>query len=596
MNRKLGLSLSLFLLFPLLYVSLNTVKLGVSTSFSIHNLNSGLNYSTIQEAIDAPETLDGHKIEVDSGTYYEHVAVSKSLFLFGQSWNTVIDGSGIGTVVTISADNVTVADLTIGNGGHGLSWLDSCIYGNHHSNIQIENNNVMNASNGIIFYGFSNSTMRRNCAYFFGGMGLHLDGGSTNCTILDNIVGNSLEGIVLEQSAGNWVEGNDLINNSVSIVVYSCGMNVFRGNSMSSTQYNFIPFGYDLGSFIQDIDASNIVNGKTLYYLTNLSDLTIDPPHYSNLGYLGLVNCTNITIRDFNLTQNGDGILFAYSAKCTLANITLSQNRGPLMWGGLTFYNSNNNTIICSEISSNSYAVCLYHSDGNIFYHNSFIQNGRQVVSDFLVPFSNSSSGYLSTSIWDDGYPSGGNYWNDYSGTDVFNGPYQNVSGSDGIGDSSYVIDVNNTDHYPLMGTFSSFSDLGYEVNLVSNSTIVDFVSYCSMFLNGSCQQALTFNALGPKDTTGFCRIMIPRTLIDGPYTIFVNHRNFTGTELPASNSSHAFLYFTYTHIGYVGIMPEFPSFLIVALFMTATLLVATVCRRVQQHGVTKRWTNDISK
>jgi uncharacterized protein (DUF2141 family) len=52
---------------------------------------------------------------------------------------------------------------------------------------------------------------------------------------------------------------------------------------------------------------------------------------------------------------------------------------------------------------------------------------------------------------WDDGYPSGGNYWSDYSGTDVYSGPYQNVTGSDGIGDIPYVIDANNTDHYPLV-------------------------------------------------------------------------------------------------------------------------------------------------
>jgi len=58
---------------------------------------------------------------------------------------------------------------------------------------------------------------------------------------------------------------------------------------------------------------------------------------------------------------------------------------------------------------------------------------------------------YASTNIWDDGYPSGGNYWSDYNGTDLFSGPYQNITGSDGIGDTPYVIDENNRDRYPLM-------------------------------------------------------------------------------------------------------------------------------------------------
>jgi hypothetical protein len=51
----------------------------------------------------------------------------------------------------------------------------------------------------------------------------------------------------------------------------------------------------------------------------------------------------------------------------------------------------------------------------------------------------------------DNRYPSGGNYWSDYNGTDLYGGPFQNVTGSDGKGDTPYSIDVNNVDHYPLM-------------------------------------------------------------------------------------------------------------------------------------------------
>jgi hypothetical protein len=53
--------------------------------------------------------------------------------------------------------------------------------------------------------------------------------------------------------------------------------------------------------------------------------------------------------------------------------------------------------------------------------------------------------------VWDDGYPSGGNYWSDYTSTDLYSGPYQNETGRDGIGDIPYVIDTDNQDNYPLM-------------------------------------------------------------------------------------------------------------------------------------------------
>lgn len=53
-------------------------------------------------------------------------------------------------------------------------------------------------------------------------------------------------------------------------------------------------------------------------------------------------------------------------------------------------------------------------------------------------------------------WPGGGNYWSDYGGTDFFNGPSQNLTGGDGIGDSPYTnIQGNNQDNYPLMTPWS---------------------------------------------------------------------------------------------------------------------------------------------
>ena len=52
---------------------------------------------------------------------------------------------------------------------------------------------------------------------------------------------------------------------------------------------------------------------------------------------------------------------------------------------------------------------------------------------------------------WHNGYPSGGNYWDDYTGVDNFKGPNQILPGSDGIGDTPYAIPFGNEDRYPLM-------------------------------------------------------------------------------------------------------------------------------------------------
>jgi hypothetical protein len=61
-----------------------------------------------------------------------------------------------------------------------------------------------------------------------------------------------------------------------------------------------------------------------------------------------------------------------------------------------------------------------------------------------------------SKNVWDDDYPSGGNYWSDYASVDVKKGPGQDLPGSDGIGDTIYVIDADNVDHYPLMNPYDT--------------------------------------------------------------------------------------------------------------------------------------------
>jgi hypothetical protein len=81
----------------------------------------------------------------------------------------------------------------------------------------------------------------------------------------------------------------------------------------------------------------------------------------------------------------------------------------------------------------------------NTFYHNDFVNNIKQV----------NIGSPESIQIWDNGYPSGGNYWSNYTGVDLMSGPKQNQPGSDGIGDTPFVVGTNNTDNYPLMAPFA---------------------------------------------------------------------------------------------------------------------------------------------
>jgi len=103
------------------------------------------------------------------------------------------------------------------------------------------------------------------------------------------------------------------------------------------------------------------------------------------------------------------------------------------------------NRITANTVYSNTYEGMIETMPGNttfhknLFFHNSFIDNAEAFIYK------------ASGNIWDYGYPSGGNYWSRYNGTDMCSGPQQNDTGSDGIGDTPHPVGGPDTDDYPLM-------------------------------------------------------------------------------------------------------------------------------------------------
>jgi parallel beta-helix repeat protein len=104
-------------------------------------------------------------------------------------------------------------------------------------------------------------------------------------------------------------------------------------------------------------------------------------------------------------------------------NIT-SSNRAAIWIVGCSYTKVTNNNITGSGV----YGIDLERCSSTTIFHNNFVNNPQQVFS------------YDSQSIWDNGLPSGGNYWSDYTGID---------SNGDGIGDTPYTINASNIDHHP---------------------------------------------------------------------------------------------------------------------------------------------------
>ena len=245
----------------------------------------------------------------------------------------------------------------------------------------------------------------------------------------------SCAGISLLGSNNSILRNNSITSNLMGIGITGSS-NVLRNNVMNDNNYSFVVFGEELSQFINDVDASNIINGKPIIYMVNAQNLVIDPQTYPSVGFLAVVNSTNISIKNLNFMKNNyQSILFAYTNDSLIQNVNVAENEI-----GIFLFHSSNNTITHCNLKHNSIGLWACESSNNSVYRNNFINNTyRQAeLSPWLwMSFYPSFGPKLSVNVWDNGYPSGGNYWSDYAGVDA-NG--------DGIGDTPYVVGVDESE------------------------------------------------------------------------------------------------------------------------------------------------------
>jgi parallel beta-helix repeat protein len=178
---------------------------------------------------------------------------------------------------------------------------------------------------------------------------------------------------------------------------------------------------------------------------------------------ISLSGRTNVTVQKMRITAFVNGI-----EVCNCTNVIIFGNDILENSRGIHFLSSSSNgDVFGNNITANGEAI---RTDGmsaygeNIYriYQNNFVDNGKQRS---FVP------GWVGTIFWNLSYPFGGNYWSGYDGIDSKSGPYQNESGSDGIGDSKYTVMEQGhmatfytvvEDYYPLTVPFGSNLPLAF--------------------------------------------------------------------------------------------------------------------------------------
>ena len=339
------------------------------------------NYSTIQSAID--DANHGDTIYVYNGIYFENVVIDKSINFIGEDRNsTIIDGGNYGNVVHVQADNVNISGFKIQNGGGGGLYVGLRLESDY--NTIFDNSISSNNFDGLWVYNSNYNTIKNNIISFNGDDAFVLYS-SNHTKIIDN-----------------FIDSND--DNGI-IIYYPSNNNFVFENTISKNSDNGI----------YSDSSNNIIS------CNNISE--------NEVGILFYSSSNNTVIKNNILDNSDDGIyLNQYSDNNEINSNTISNNLYALrLWK--SSYNIVNQNIFST---TNYYAVSLSQSSiNNQIFHNNFFDNLNNAWDE------------SPPNTWDNNYPSGGNYWDDYSGED---------SNGDGIGDINYTIPGGNSqDRYPLM-------------------------------------------------------------------------------------------------------------------------------------------------
>lgn len=567
-----------------------TLRLRVTDEYGLSDNASLLVVSSIQEAIDLAEP--GSVAHVEPGLYQENLIISKPVRLIGaDSITTIIDGQTLDSTIRIQADYVEIRGFTVTGSNstflsagilieerRNIAIVNNIIWNNQGSGItsmwsqriKISNNIIVsnnqegisihgfdsqaliydnyiedNMQDGILMYAADSINIESNIVSNNGAHGISASGGSQDITIRGNTVTENLfNGIVFgfasnitveyNRVSGNLANGispqdetekitiryNILENNGIDgIYTFHSQDNAIVSNLFVSNQRfgiyldsgnrntvlhnifnrNGLYVRYSYGNIV----TNNTVNGKLLVYIEGAQNITID-----NAGQVILVECSNMTVKNIDLSNVGVG---------------------------LELWRTNYTTITGNNFTMNRVGIMLLNSKGNIIYHNNFASNSR---GDVYFP----AYGQTLPNIWDNGYPSGGNCWSNYTGSDVYHGVYQNILGSDGIGDTPQILASDNVDNYPIVENYAQPNVINVTINGAESTSAIS----SDVIITDLTQtpQGLNFTVIGfpgelarvlltlPGPCTYGVNITIDSVPLKPPYPIITN------------NVTHYFVYF----------------------------------------------------
>ncbi len=461
--------------------------------------------------------------------------------------NNKVTSNGYGGVYLYQSDSNTVSSNTVTEAKAAIAVYSSVansisrneLFGNEQGIAatgaqlgEVFENNITENSYGIQI---SNS---RNVKISSNNMSRNTSEGimvstSLSIELFDNHVSGSVKGLTIQNSSDTIITRN-------TFDMCEDGLRVEESRNNTITQNVFLlnsNYGLILSSSINNTLSSNFASNSTVgLCLEKASDKNtiINNEVFNSIKGIYIEQSAECSLVQNIVSANDAGLILNSSNFNDVRQNSLSKNID-----GIRLYDSRNNTVELNVVSSNlGTGIHVLDSNLNMLIHNMVLNNSLKAVS------TNSSND------WDNGVE--GNFWG-YEGLTDLNG--------DGIADASFILSDTDRDDFPLMGPYAQVKAVmdgeEYFVGIVCNSSISDF-RYFREPLNAT--SLITFR-VGEFDGLGFCRIGVPRTLIQPPFEVLVDNAPPLYQSIVNSNLTHSWLYFSFPYTGgSVRIVPAEPA------------------------------------
>jgi parallel beta-helix repeat protein len=270
-------------------------------------------------------------------------------------------------------------------------------------------------------------------------------------------------GIDLYRVFNVTIENTSIANFDMGIYLNSSSNSTVSANTVTANTRNGIVLAYSSYNIVSENNATHnhMWDGIQLYY-SSYNTVSENNASYNWGDGIALYNSPYNTVSRNNATHNTSGFELGSSNYCIVSRNSISDNAmGIDLWSSYCNISENN-------VANNDCGIFFpFDASNNTISGNNFMNNAHQVYDEY---WENPQYGTPAIDVWDNGYPSGGNYWSDYSGVDLKKGPNQNEPGSDNIGDTPYIIDAVNLDHYPLMYPYGSTPPPTYSLTITTTA------------------------------------------------------------------------------------------------------------------------------